>query len=194
MASGFLTNLTQSFQTPAEITITLRDAATLPQTMGWNEAGEAEVQYLFTANDLIAGECTVKKLLKSKVDHTGIKVELIGQIELGGEKGHPYEFVSLVRDLEGVGELADSKTYPFEFANVDKTFETYHGNNVRLRYFLRVKISRQFVSIQKVLDFQVQNIGVEPDSNTSIKMEVGIEVSQETNTRTNGWSTRLTTY
>jgi len=81
-----------------------------------------------------------------------------------------------VRELETAGELNADKQYPFEFANVEKAFETYSGTNVRLRYFLRVKITRQYNSnIQKVVDFAVQNLGTEPEINTSIKMEVGIE-------------------
>jgi len=128
--------------TPADIDIVIKDADKLPQAMGHNENGELERQYLFTANDLIAGTTTIK-LKGKKFEHTGIKIELIGQIELGGEKGNPYEFTSLVRELEGPGEFVETKTYPFEFANVDKSYETFNGNNVKLRYFLRVKISRQ---------------------------------------------------
>ena len=30
-----------------------------------------------------------------KVEHQGIKVQLIGQIELATERGHPHDFVSL---------------------------------------------------------------------------------------------------
>ena len=30
-----------------------------------------------------------------KIDHQGIKVQLLGQIELASERGQPHEFVSL---------------------------------------------------------------------------------------------------
>jgi len=66
--------------------------------------------------------------------------------------------------------------YPFEFANVEKQYETYTGANVRLRYFVRVKITRQYASnVVKTVDFAVQNVSPEPDINNPIKMEVGIE-------------------
>jgi hypothetical protein len=42
---------------------------------------------------------TVKKL-----EHQGIKVQLLGQIELATERGHPHEFVSL-----GEGEGGTAK-------------------------------------------------------------------------------------
>ena len=168
-----LTNLMTT--NPLEIEIALKDSHLLPQTMGWDENGHPEVQYLYTATDLIAGTCTIRLKQKNKVEHQGIKIELIGQVQLSADKGQPYEFTSLVRELEGLGEITENKSYPFEFANVDKSYETYHGSHVRLRYFLRVKVARQFWPPSKTLDFQVQNLGQEPTDNASIKMEVGIE-------------------
>jgi len=105
-----------------------------------------------------------------------MKIELIGTIELMYDRGNPYEFASLVKELEPAGELKEDKSWPFEFANVDKQHESYSGNNVRLRYFLRVRITRSYnANIQKTVDFAVQNISKEPEINNSIKMEVGIE-------------------
>lgn len=132
---------------------------------------------MFAGSDTIEGMVSID-LKGKKLDHVGIKIELIGHIELLYDRGNPYEFTSLVRELESQGDapLLANKTYPFEFANVDKQFETYVGNNVRLRYFLRVKISRQYsANIVKELTFAVQNIEPEPELNNSIKMEVGIE-------------------
>ena len=76
----------------------------------------------------------------------GVKVELIGLIELLQDRSNTYEFTSLVRELEAPGELHGSKAYPFEFTGVDKQFESYDGINVRLRYFVRVTIMRQYSS------------------------------------------------
>ena len=49
--------------------------------------------------------------------------------------------------------------------------------NVRLRYFLRVTVTRSalYSNVVKEFDFAVQNLGKEPEINNSIKMEVGIE-------------------
>lgn len=157
--------------------IEFKDQETLPVVEYKNENGEMEKLFMFTGNQTVAGNVHVT-LGKSgkKVEHIGMKIELIGQIELLYDRGNPYEFTSLVRELEPPGELTSTKSYPFEFANVEKNHESYSGNNVRLRYFLRVKISRQYSSnIIKSLDFAVQNVGVEPEINSPIKMEVGIE-------------------
>jgi vacuolar protein sorting-associated protein 26 len=95
-----------------------------------------------------------------KVEHQGIKVQLLGQIELASERGHPHDFVSLgarpaggnahgagaswpargaeargaaVRDLAPAGELTSPQTYPFEFDNVEMQYDSYRGLQVRLR-------------------------------------------------------------
>ena len=65
--------------------------------------------------------------------HLGIKIELIGQIELLYDRNGQYEFTSLVRELEGPGELNGSQSYLFDFSSVDKQYESYDGVNVRLR-------------------------------------------------------------
>ena len=56
--------------------------------------------------------------------------------------------------------------------------ESYDGINARLRYFLRVRIDRQYGSkIVHEETFRVQCVAAEPppESNSTIKMEVGIE-------------------
>ena len=52
-------------------------------------------------------------------------------------------FLSVVRELESAGQLVRGKTYPFEFTT-EKPYETYSGINVRLRYFVRVTITRAY--------------------------------------------------
>ncbi len=84
------------------------------------------------------------------------------------------KFTSLVRELESAGTLAQSRvssfldvfvndliisslqTYPFEFST-EKPYESYSGLNVRLRYFIRVTISRSYNSNVKEQEFAVQN-------------------------------------
>lgn len=161
---------------PVEVDIQMKDSHLLPQTMGRNyETNQPEVQYLFTQTDLIAGTCTIRMRQAKPMEHQGIKIELVGCIEMTNDKAGGYEFTSLTRELEGTGWMAETKSYPFEFANVDKSYETYAGVNCRLRYFLRVKIARPVWPVQQIKDFQVQNIATEPELNNSIKMEVGIE-------------------
>jgi len=161
---------------PVEIDLRLTNADQLRQVLAKNEQGALVPTTLITQGDNIIGTVAIRPKPGKKVEHMGIKVEFIGQIEFVHDSGNPYEFLSLVRDLEDPGELTTDRSYSFEFNNVEKRFETYTGNNVRLRYFLRVRITRQYASnITRVLDLAVQKLSPEPEVNNSIKMEVGIE-------------------
>jgi vacuolar protein sorting-associated protein 26 len=92
-----------------------------------------------------------------KVEHMGIKIELLGQIELYFDRGNFYDFTSLVRELDVPGEIKDRKTFAFEFSNVEMQYESYNGVNVRLRYILKVTISRSYAAnIVKEKDFWVR--------------------------------------
>lgn len=111
----------------------------------------------------------------SKLEHQGIKIEFIGQIELFYDRGNHHEFKCLAKALARPGDLIQCSSYPFEFPNVEKQFEIYSGANVRLRYFLRVTIVRRISDITKEVDIAVHTLCSYPDVNNPIKMEVGIE-------------------
>ena len=53
--------------------------------------------------------------------------------ELYYDRGNHHEFVSLVKDLARPGELTNSQSFDFEFTHVEKPYETYTGQNVKLR-------------------------------------------------------------
>ena len=111
----------------------------------------------------------------SKLEHQGIKIEFIGQIELFYDRGNHHEFKCLAKALARPGDLIQYSSYPFEFPKVEKQFEIYNGSNVRLRYFLRVTIVRRISDITKEVDIAVHTLCSYPDVNNPIKMEVGIE-------------------
>ena len=69
-----------------------------------------------------------------KMEHQGIRVEFIGQIELFYDRGNNHDFLSLVKQLDPPREMAQDAVYDFEFHQVEKPHETYTGTNVRLRY------------------------------------------------------------
>jgi len=126
--------------------------------------------------ETVTGRVMLKMNPGKKVEHVGIRVELIGQIELFYDRGNHFEFTSLLKELAPPGILDKSEEFPFEFANVEKLHESYNGINVRLRYFVKFTIVRQYSSnIAKEQEFWVQKTSVEPEINNSIKMEVGIE-------------------
>lgn len=111
----------------------------------------------------------------SKLEHQGIKIEFIGQIELYYDRGNHHEFKCLAKALARPGDLIQNNSYPFDFPKVEKQFEVYAGSNVRLRYFLRATIVRRISDITKEVDIAVHTLCSYPEMNNPIKMEVGIE-------------------
>jgi vacuolar protein sorting-associated protein 26 len=73
-----------------------------------------------------------------RLDHAGVKIRLLGRVELAGEgRGGRHDFVTLVRDLAPPGVLAATATLPFEFARVELPYESYGGRAARVRYALK---------------------------------------------------------
>lgn len=91
------------------------------------------------------------------------------------DRGNHYEFLSLGQELAAPGELLHPQTYPFNFKNVEKQYESYNGINVKLRYFVRVAVSRRIADVVREKDIWVYSYGMPPDNNAPIKMDVGIE-------------------
>eukprot|EP00920_Eleutheroschizon_duboscqi_P005893 GHVT01013839.1.p1 GENE.GHVT01013839.1~~GHVT01013839.1.p1 ORF type:complete len:316 (-),score=36.50 GHVT01013839.1:487-1434(-) len=92
------------------------------------------------------------------------------------DRSSSCDFFTIAKDLEPPGVLMDTTKYKFLFNSVDMAYDTYQGVNVRLRYFVRLCIARSYAtSISKEVDVIVQNLGIPPEVNNTIKMEVGIE-------------------
>ncbi|XP_073131359.1 vacuolar protein sorting-associated protein 26A-like isoform X2 [Henckelia pumila] len=150
-----------AFKPACNISVTFTDGKARKQVPLKKENGRTVMVPLFQSRENISGKISVVPVSGKKVEHNGIKVELLGQI---------------VRELDVPGELYEKKTFPFEFSTIEMPYETYNGVNVRLRYVLKVTISRGYAgSIIEYQDFVVWNYTPPPSINTSIKMEVGIE-------------------
>jgi len=104
------------------------------------------------------------------IQHLGIRVEFIGSIEMLYDRENSQEFTSLVRELEDPGALSGLRRFPFVFTDVEKSYESYSGINVRLRYFVRVTILRsQYTpNIMKEFDIVVLHAKKEPIENPPI--------------------------
>jgi vacuolar protein sorting-associated protein 26 len=113
------------------------------------------------------------------MEHTGIKIELTGQIEQNSDKKNPSRFISMTRDLEPSGVITNEITnINFEFKNVEKQFETYRGNNISVKYTLKVSVLAKIRQVTHECEFGVIN-PQDPEilnmENQPIKLEVGIE-------------------
>lgn len=56
-----------------------------------------------------------------------------------------------------------------------KSFESYVGCNVKLRYFVRATVFRRLTDVVKENDIIVHSLSSYPDTDLNLKMEVGIE-------------------
>ncbi|XP_065072341.1 vacuolar protein sorting-associated protein 26B-like [Rhopilema esculentum] len=164
------------FGQTADVQIELKEADKRKQVEVKNEDGKRDKLYLYYDGESVSGKVhVIPKIPGKKLDHNGIKIEFLGQIELFYDRGNHHEFTSLVKELARPGDLTTKQTYEFEFVNVEKPFETYTGANVRLRYFLKVTIIRRLADIVRELDIAVHTLSYYPEVNNCIKMEVGIE-------------------
>ncbi|AED96373.1 putative vacuolar protein sorting protein 26 related protein [Arabidopsis thaliana] len=165
-----------AFKPACNISITFTDGKNRKQVPTKKDNGQIVMNPLFQSQETIAGKINIEPYQGKKVEHNGVKVELLGQIEMYFDRGNFYDFTSLVREIDVPGEIYERKTYPFEFSSVEMPYETYNGVNVRLRYVLKVTVTRGYAgSIVEYQDFVVRNYVPLPPINNSIKMEVGIE-------------------
>jgi len=141
------------------------------------EKGSQRV-FVFTGDEPVKGTVVVKIPPGKKIEHEGVKVELVGEIGVVYDRGNHHEFATQLHEISNTkGIIQGDQSYDFEFINSDKQYESYNGLNVRLRYFIRFSVFRGFgaSNIIKEQEFWVINYQTPPDINNSVKMEVGIE-------------------
>ena len=143
------------------MTMTWNDQESLPTVrVPSDDDRRLEKLYLFGADQPVGGKVDIIMPANTKkIEHNGIKAELIGQIELAYDRGNHYIFFSAQKELSGPGVLAQDSSFKFEFAEKDndKKYEAYDGINVRLRYshslWLCVRFYFETVSFRKIAFF-----------------------------------------
>ena len=91
------------------------------------------------------------------------------------DRGTTHDFLSLAQELAAPGDLQHPQTFEFNFKNVEKQYESYNGINVKLRYYVRVLVSRRMADVVREKEIWVYSYRLPPETNSSIKMDVGIE-------------------
>lgn len=183
------------FSTPVDIDIVLDDGDDRQMVDMKADKGRREKAPLYKDGESVKGAVTVRPKDGKRLEHTGIKVQFIGTIgiypplsgveypsgrltrtiEMFFDRGNHYEFLSLGQELAAPGDLQHPQAFDFNFKNVEKQYESYSGINVRLRYFVRVTVSRRMADVIREKDIWVYSYKVPPEMNSSIKMDVGIE-------------------
>ncbi|KAF6171984.1 hypothetical protein GIB67_029402 [Kingdonia uniflora] len=129
-----------AFRPPCHLSFTFVDERNRKHVLLKKENGQVEMVPLFQSQENIVGDVIINPIQGKKVEHTGVKIELLGQIELYNDRGNFYDFISLVPKLKVPGDIYERKTYRFEFSIVEMPYESYNGVNVRLSIRMEVGI------------------------------------------------------
>ncbi|KAF2793334.1 vacuolar protein sorting-associated protein 26B-A [Melanomma pulvis-pyrius CBS 109.77] len=176
------------FSTPVDIDIVLEDLDDRSAVDVKLDKNRKEKVPLYLDGESVKGAVTIRPKDGKRLEHTGIKVQFIGTIgashpdraatgpaQMFFDRGNHYEFLSLGQELAAPGDLQHPQTFDFNFKNVEKQYESYNGINVKLRYFIRVTVSRRMADVVREKDLWVYSYRIPPETNASIKMDVGIE-------------------
>lgn len=172
------------FKPPLDIEIRLSDEGRSYTEIKSPHGGRIEKLPIYKDGELVKGTVTIRTREGRRVEHTGIKVQMIGLIETNVDGVVTLDFLTMGKELAAPGMLDGEESFPFEFKNVEKQYESYRGKNAKLRYYVRVVVLRKLaaeVSRDKELwVFQYSEPeGPVPGSAvaqpSTVKMDVGIE-------------------
>ncbi|QOU18591.1 hypothetical protein BRETT_001657 [Brettanomyces bruxellensis] len=178
------------FRSPLDIELRLDGEDTREMVDIKSLKGRKERIPLYKDGETVKGQVTVRTRDNKKIEHMGIKIQLLGTIETKGDGVQSDDFLSLAHELASPGEMRHQETFPFEFRNVEKPYESYKGINVKLRYYLKVTVSRKSADVirekelwvyqyqsQEQLERQVVQTTKDKKSapTSMVKMDVGIE-------------------
>ncbi|CAI4043716.1 retromer subunit PEP8 SKDI_10G1610 [Saccharomyces kudriavzevii IFO 1802] len=137
---------------------------------------------VYEDGESLGGIVTMRVRDGKKVDHLGIKVSIIGSIDMIKSHGSSNstskkatsitsssssngsvdirknsvdQFLCQSYDLCPAGELQHSQSFPFLFRDLSKRYESYKGRNVDVAYFVKVTVMRKSTDISKIKRFWV---------------------------------------
>lgn len=181
------------FKAPLDVEIRLHNEEKRKHVDVKAPQGRLERLPIYQDGETVKGTVTLRAKEGRRIPHNGVKVQLLGSIETHIDGVNSDNFLSLATELAAPGQLTHPETYPFEFKNVEKQYESYRGKNARLRYFLKVTVSRKSSNeITREKELWVYQISTLPapqptpgasSSNgknkaaapSTVKMDVGIE-------------------
>lgn len=161
------------FKSPLDLEIRLDGEDSRKQIDVKTAQGKKDKYPLYEDGETISGSVTVRVKDGKRVEHTGVKAQLFGSIEISN--GQKDDFLCLSHDLASSAELDHSETYNFSFKDVEKRYESYKGKNLNVNYYVKITVLRKSADITKVKKFWVQIYSNPTDLKKSIKLDIGIE-------------------
>lgn len=183
------------FKIPLDIEIRLDGEDARQHVEIKNSSNRLERLPVFKDGESVKGSVTLRTKEGRKVEHLGVKVQLLGSIETNVDGLVSDDFLSLATELASPSVLTHPETYQFEFKNVEKQYESYRGKNAKLRYYIRVTVSRKSSSASEITRekelwvYQYVNspivpapvagptAGLEPNDGTATSTSTGKEVA-----------------
>jgi vacuolar protein sorting-associated protein 26 len=161
------------FKSPLDLEIRLDGEDIRKQFEAKSNQGKKDKYPLYEDGETVSGEVTVRVKDGKRVEHTGIKAQLFGSIEISN--GTRDDFLCLSHDLAPPAELDHSETYRFSFKDVEKRYESYKGKNLSVSYYVKITVLRKSADITKIKKFWVNIYSNPTDLKKSIKLDIGIE-------------------
>lgn len=131
------------FKAPLDIEIRLDNEDTRKHVEVKTPQGRVEKLPIYKDGESVKGVVTLRTKEGRKLEHLGVRVQLLGSIETNTDGILSSEFLTLATELAAPAQLSHPESYPFEFKNVEKQYESYRGKNVRLRYYIKVTVLRK---------------------------------------------------
>lgn len=132
---------------------------------------------LYTGEEDIKGKLIIRPR-SGKVDHSGIRIRLVGVIEVVNGSQPDSEFMTNGQDVEPAGVLFDQKQYDFSFTGFQKPYDSFYGTSFRIKYVIRAGIykNRNDIDVYKEFDIGVISpLKKAIPASQPILMEVGID-------------------
>ena len=178
----------------ANIEILLEDTFH-PNTIMSNVYGNKLECPTFYGSEPIKGTVQINLNNSSRLQHSGIKIELIGEIDIHSNENEEENnninnnqfnrFLSLTNNLSTQGVLnRDNNIYDFEFKSIEKQYDSYRGKKFSIKYLLLVTIDMGGLSsIKKEKEICIFNCDKNlkkinelfMNDKNKIKVEIGVE-------------------
>ena len=166
-----------------------------PNTIMSNAYGKKLECPTFYGSEPIKGSIQISLNNSQKLKHSGIKIELIGEIDIhinDNETENPLNnnqfnrFLSLTNNISKQGTLnKEINLFNFEFKGVEKQYDSYRGKKFSIKYILLVTINIGLSSVTKEKEIcifncdrnlkKINKLFKKEDINNKVKVEIGVE-------------------
>jgi vacuolar protein sorting-associated protein 26 len=165
-----------------------------PNTIMSNLYGNKLECPTFYGSEPIKGSIQIILNNSQKLNHSGIKIELIGEIDIHindndaensmNSNNQFNRFLSLTNNISSQGTLnKEINIFNFEFKSIEKPYDSYRGKKFSIKYVLLVTLNVGLSSIKKEKEICIFNCDKNikkinklfANDTNKIKVEIGVE-------------------